>query len=98
MDINNPKKDCGCGIFNNCLCSVTKKGDMEKYLAMKEDPETAYIKHCQQQERKRLFQEVALRTIYWSKYCDDFAWSMNKACDITEAILQASEDFAKELE
>jgi len=46
-------------------------------------------------ERRELFKQVALKTIYWSKYCDDFAWSMDKACSITEAILSAASEFAR---
>jgi len=79
--------------------SVTKKGDMENYLAMKEDPDTAYFKHLRQQERKRLFQEVALRTIVPRTRSDGLEfldWDNTVVEMITNQILQASETFASE--
>lgn len=45
--------------------------------------------------RRKLFQQVALRTIHLSEYSGDFVWSMHRSCEIADAILEASEEFAK---
>jgi len=81
----------------NCDCSQEAK---ELYY-LRQQLEENSDEH-RQQERKRLFQEVALA--YWRENCHSHSLTGNdgfglaEVTRITEAILQASEEFAKEQE